>query len=167
MKKAFTLLEVVISLTIFLIIVTFIYKVLDDTKISNNKFEEQVFKSETNNEFYKIIVEDIAESNGVITLSADRDKNAILIFKSNNSYHNPFFSNIAYMINSENSLVRIESKEKFQKEKSGINFYKNSFIDTLLSDIEKFTVLLKDGRYIFIIEQKNREKIVFPTIKME
>lgn len=109
----------------------------------------------------------MAESIDKILLSQDKNKNSMLIFKSNNSYNNPFFNNITYMLNSENSLVRIESKDKFQKGKSGVDFYNNSHIDILLKDIEKFIVLSKDDKYVFIIKQKNREKLVFPTFKME
>ncbi len=166
MKKAFTLLEVVISITIFMIILIFIYKVLDDTKVSNKKFEEYVYKSENKNDFYKIFAEDIAESYGIISLSEDRDKNAIVIFKSNNSYYNPFYSNITYIISSSNKLLRIESKDEFQKEKSEIDFYNNSFIDILLEDIKKFIVLQKNDKYVFIIEKKNGEKIMFTTLRM-
>ena len=165
-KKAFTLLEVVISITIFMIILIFLYKVLDDTKISNNKFVEHIEKSNSNNHFYKILTEDIAESIGNITISQDKDENNIVIFKSNNSFNNPYYTNIAYMITSENSFARIESLNKFQKGKSGIEFYKNSFIDILLKDIKKFTVLTKDDKIVFIVEVNNKEKIMFSTFKM-
>ena len=39
MKKAFTLLETIISVSIFLIIMIFLYKTLDATKYSNDIFK--------------------------------------------------------------------------------------------------------------------------------
>ena len=52
-KKAFTLLEVVISITIFMIILLFLYKTLDDTKLTNDKFESYIHKKDKiNNDIY-------------------------------------------------------------------------------------------------------------------
>ena len=166
MKKAFTLLEVVISITIFMIILVFIYKVIDDTKVSNDKFEEHIYKAEGSNDLYKIIVEDIAEARGSITLQDDRDKNTIVTFQSNNSFNNPFYLDKTYLISSNNHLVRIESKDSFKKEKSGLDFYNNSFIDILKEDINKFIVLKKEDKIVFIIEPKEGDKIMFPTFKI-
>ena len=167
-KKAFSLLELVISITIFMIILLFLYKSLDDTKLANKKFENHLHKKDDLNHLYKVIAEDIAESDGVISLSIDRDKNSIVTFKTNNSFNDAFFRNVAYMISSNNHLLRIESKEAFKKEKSGIDFYNNSFIDILSKDIKKFVVLQKDNdKFVFIIEPKKGEKIMFPTFKME
>ncbi|WP_072682456.1 type II secretion system protein J [Arcobacter sp. LA11] len=166
-KKAFTLLEVVISITIFMIILVFMYKTLDDTELSNSKFESHINKKDEINHLYNIFTEDIAESKGKIDFLQDRDKNSMVMFKSNNSFHNAFYSNITYMISSNNHLVRIESKDKFQKEKSSIEFYNSSFIDILLKDIEKFIVLQKDDKVLFIVKQKDKEKIVFSTFSME
>lgn len=165
-KKAFTLLEVVISITIFMIILIFIYKVFDDTKVSNEKFEQHIYKSEDINNLYKIIFEDIAEARTSITLQNDRDKNAIVTFQSNNSFNNPFNLHKTYMISSNNHLVRIESKEAFKKENSGLDFYNNSFIDILMKDIKKFIVLVKNDKYVFIIEPQKGEKIIFPTYRV-
>jgi len=165
-KKAFTLLEVVISISIFMMILVFMYKTLDDTQVSNDKFENYVNKKDDANYLYNIFTEDIAESKDQIELLQDRDKNSIVIFKGNNSFHNAFYLNTTYMISSNNHLVRIESKEKFQREKSTKEFFNNSFIDILLKDIEKFIVLQKDDKVIFIIKQKDKKKVVFTTFTM-
>lgn len=165
-KKAFTLLEVVISVTIFMIMLIFIYKVLDDTKISNKKFEEHIYKSEDINNLYKIFIEDIAESKSNIILENDKDKNSIVTFESNNTYNNSFYKNITYLVSSNNHLVRIESKNPFKKELPTVEFFNNSYIDVLMKDIKKFIILPKDNKYVFIIELKNGEKIMFPTYKL-
>ncbi len=124
-------------------------------------------KNEDLNQLYKIIAEDIAESKGVIKIELDRDKNSFLRFKTYNSFNEAFYLNITYMISSNNNLIRIESNKKFEKEKSGIEFYNESFIDVLFNKVEKFLVLQKDDRYIFIIKQEGKAEIMFPTFKME
>lgn len=168
-KKAFTLLEVVISITIFMIILLFLYKTLDDTKLTNDKFESYIHKKDKINNIYKILSEDIAETQGEIEISTDKDKNSFVRFKSNNSFNNAFYTNITYMISSSANLIRIESKDAFNKEKSGLDFYENSFIDTLLEDIEKFVVFKtreKSDKIVFIIKQKNKEEMIFSTYIM-
>lgn len=167
MKKAFTLLEVVISVAIFMIILVFLYKVLDDTKISNAKFEQHIYKSDDINHLYKIFLEDIAEASSIITVKNDKDKNSIVTFQSNNSFNNPFYLHKTYMVSSNNHLIRIESKKAFEKEKSGLDFYNNSFVDILVKDIKKFVVLVKDDKYAFIIEPKEGDKIMFPTYRIQ
>lgn len=165
-KKSFTLLEVVISVTIFLILLTFLYKVLDDTKLGNKKFEEYIEKSASANDIYKIIVEDIAESVNKIEISVDKNKNSTVMFKTNNTFYKSSYKNITYLVSSSNHLVRIESKEKFQKLNSGISFYENSYIDILLKDIKKFIVLEKNDKYNFIIEKEDKKTVVIPAFKM-
>ena len=65
MKKSFTLIEVVISITLFSIILIFMYKTLDMTKFTNNIFEKKVAKNKKMNTFKDIIIEDILESSEV------------------------------------------------------------------------------------------------------
>ncbi len=176
MKKSFTLLEVVISITIFLIIFVFMYKALDDTRLGNNIFEKHISKNQYQTSLYKIFLEDIAELKplgnkdvqGDFSIKDDKEKNSIFIFKTNNSYFDIYYEYVTYMISSTGSLIRIESKEEFQKEKSSIEFFKNSYIYKLLDDIEKFVVLKReeDNRIVFIIKQKGKEEVIYSMLKM-
>ena len=164
MKKAFTLLEVVISISIFMIILIFLYQVFDDTKLQNSKFEEHLDKNKDTNYIYKIVAEDIAESKN-IKINKDKNNNSILTFETYNTYHNPFYINITYMVSSKNNLVRIEGKIK-KNNKTQAQFLENSFIDIISKDIEKFVVLSKGNKYIFIIKPKDKDRIMFPTFTM-
>ena len=143
------------------------YKVLDDTKVSNNIFEDYIYKDDKINFLYKIFLEDIAEARGTVSIRPDRDGNAIVNFRSNNSFNNAFYTNIMYMISSSNNLVRIESLEAFNKDKITQEFFEKSYIDILLKDIESFVVTSKDDKYIFLIKQKDKERIIFSTYKLE
>ena len=167
MKKAFTLLEVVISITIFMILLLFLYKVLDHTKISNKHFKNQESYIKYKNHIYSILVEDILEKTEIVDIKTDNDKNSLLRFKSSNSFHNPYFNNITYMISSNNKLIRIESKDKFKFAETEIDFFDNAFIDILLDDIEYFEVKVntttKNKSYVFAIKQKDKQKMLFNT----
>lgn len=162
-KKAFTLLEVVISITLFMVLIVFVYKTLDQTKHSNEIFEKQTKSIKDSNRLYNIFLEDIAESLQLETISYDKDKNARLVFTSNNTYHNPFYTNIAYLISSNNKLVRIESKDKFKFANTSYEFYDNAYVDILLDDIEYFDIKKDKKQYVFAIKQKNKKRVLYST----
>ncbi len=162
-KKAFTLLEVVISITLFMVLIVFVYKTLDQTKHSNEIFEKQTKSIKDSNRLYNIFLEDIAESLQLETISYDKDKNARLVFTSNNTYHNPFYTNITYLISSNNKLVRIESKDKFKFANTSYEFYDNAYIDILLDDIEYFDIKKDKKQYVFAIKQKNKKRVLYST----
>lgn len=169
MKKAFTLLELVISITIFMIILTVLYKVLDETKFVNKNFSKHLQEHKNSNRVYKIFLEDIAESQGKINVIRDKNQNYLVKFKSFNTYHNPFYNNITYLLTLKNNLIRIESKEAFDEKKINQNFFINSYLDILKKDIKKFEVFRntnKDDRILFSIINKKGEKDLFSTFKM-
>lgn len=169
MKKSFTLLEVLISISLFMIMVVFLYKTLDQTKHSNKIFTKKQESIKSDNRFYNIFLEDIAESTSEIKVTQDRDKNSIVIFKSNNTYHNAYHLNITYLISSNNKLVRIESKDEFKYSSTSYEFYENnkSYIDILLDDIEYFEVLNRNKKqYVFVIKQKDKKRVVYNTFRI-
>lgn len=166
MKKAFTLLEVTISITLFMILVLFLYKALDQTKHTNDIFEKKKEVVKEANSINKILLEDIAEIKSPIKIVFDDDKNSIVRFKSNNTYHNGFLNNITYLISSNSKLVRIESSDEFKMQNSLLDFYENAYIDILLEDIEFFEVKETKNEVLFIIKQKNKERELYKAFKL-
>jgi prepilin-type N-terminal cleavage/methylation domain-containing protein len=167
MKKAFTLLELLISITLFSIIVVFLYKTLDQTKHSNNLFSDKEQALKESNHLYNIFLEDITESSN-ITITSDKNKNSIIKIVTNNTYHNAFFNNITYLINSSKKLVRIESYETFDElQPMTLDFETNSYIDILLEDIEYFDIKNMEINYNFIIKQFNKDRIFYNTYQMK
>lgn len=168
MKKAFTLLEIIISITLFLILTIFLYKTIDQTKYSNNLFASKEQTLKQSNSLHNIFLEDFAEiyPKSTIEITKDKNSNSIVKIESNNTYHNPFYKHITYLINSSKKLVRIESLEKFDETQIGEEFFYNSFIDILLEDIEYFEAKNKDINYIFAIKQKNKDRVFFNMYQM-
>lgn len=163
MKKSFTLLEVIVSITIFMIVLLFLYKVLDQTKLSNKLFENRKVSLEKINRLNNIILEDIAEAIIIDKAVLDKEKNTRYQFTSNNTYHNAYYKYITYMISSNDKLVRIESLKKFKFENDNIEFYDNAYVDILLENIEFFEV----NNNAFIIKQKDKKRIVFKAFKLK
>jgi len=143
LKKAFTLVEVLISVALFSIVIIFLYKSLDITKSSNKFYEEKLDIQKEKNLLRRIIFEDIIEAEAVSPIPTnvfDRNKNAIIAFKSSNMYHNLFFTNITYFLSGDNNLVRIESKKKFDHKKITDDFFEYAYIDIIASEVEKFKI---------------------------
>ena len=166
MKKSFTLLELLISITLFSIIVVFLYKTIDQTKHSNNLFSEKEQALKEANHLHNIFLEDIAESSN-ITIISDKNKNSIVKIVTNNIYHNAFFKNITYLINSSKKLVRIESYEVFNElQPMTLDFEVNSYIDILLEDLEFFELKNSGVNYNFLLKQKDKDRNFFNTYKI-
>ena len=101
-----------ISILIFSIIIVFLYKTLDQTKYSNTLFTKKQEILKESNHLHNIFLEDVAEASN-ITITLDKNKNAIVKIVTYNTYHNAFFNNVTYFLTSVKALqIRtINSKE--------------------------------------------------------
>lgn len=167
-KKSFTLIEVLISITIFSFVMITLYQVLDITKKTNKSFESIVVKQQEINDIKNIIISDISQSTSSIKIELDNNLNSKLFFKTSNSFHNPFYSYITYLVSSEKKLLRVESRNYLTKETLDKEL-ETAYVDTLLFDIERFEVLLskKNSKvYLIKVKQKNKEKFLFSSLQI-
>lgn len=166
MKKSFTLLELLISIALFFIIVVFLYKTIDQTKHSNNLFSNKEQALKESNHLHNIFLEDFGESSN-ITISYDKNKNTIVKIVTNNTYHNAFFNNITYLINSSKKLVRIESYQAFNElQPMTLDFEANSYIDILLENIEFFELKSTGVNYNIVLKQKDKNRVFYNAYKL-
>lgn len=165
MKKSFTILELIISITIFMIIIIFLYKVLDQTKFSNNLLALKEKTLQKSNDLHNLLLEDVSESTK-INVFVTKEKTAIVKIYTTNSYHNPFYKYVTYMIGSNNKLLRIESLNEFLNEKTPIEFFDNAYIDILMENIELFELKNSGSTYIFLIKQKDKDREFFNTYRL-
>ncbi len=164
MKKSFTLLELLISISIFSIIIVFLYKTLDQTKYSNILFSKKQETLKESNHLHNILLEDVTESNSIPTVTPDKNKNSIVKINTSNTYHDAFFNNVTYLVGNTKKLLRIESEKVFTElEAKNIDFYKNAYIDVLLEDIEYFELKNDGNNYNFVIKQKAKERVIYNT----
>ena len=168
MRKGFTLVEMMISVTLLSIIVIFLYQTLDMAKISNKFYANQLEKIKEQNNIKLLMYEDMInkEANSSVKFDVDRDGNTIFSFKSSNSFHNPFYNHITYFVSRKNNLIRCESKIAFDKNKIS-DFAETSFIDKVDSNVTKFKVQqhkTQKNNYIVYIEYENK-KYSFFTLK--
>ena len=154
MKKSFTLLEVIISIGIFSVLMIFLYKTLDQVSFSNNTFKEREKSLYKNNKIYKIMIEDTLESSKVEILE-DKNKNSVLKLISTNTFHNPSYKNITYLIDASNTLVRVESKLEFLLDKTTSEFYKDVYIDKIQEEVIIFSIISIKKDIKIAIKQEN------------
>jgi prepilin-type N-terminal cleavage/methylation domain-containing protein len=171
-KKGFTLVEVMVSITIFSLVMAFLYESLNHSKKFNESFEKHVDKYMETFDLQKIINEDIMETKDSISLSTDKDKNTILqITNTNNTYHNPFNKYVTYLLSKENNILRIESKIKYNTKEFKSEFFddENTYIDIVAKDIKKFLVLKNtknENGYTFYIKDTNSKDYLFSSKKL-
>ena len=167
-KKAFTLIEVLISITLLVIIVLFLYQVLDITTKSNKFFSSKLLIQTDKIRLKDIFVMDIMHSgsNMIENLTENRDKNTILSLKSTNTYHNNSYNNITYLLSKENNLIRIENKRRFNKDKVDYDFLDQAYIDILTTNIDKFKVAYKHEKYSIYIKFKDETDMMFVVKSM-
>ena len=164
MKKSFTLLELLISISIFSIIIVFLYKTLDQTKYSNILFSKKQETLKESNHLHNILLEDVTESNSIPTVTPDKNKNSIVKINTSNTYHDAFFNNVTYLVGNTKKLLRIESEKVFTElEVKNIDFYRNAYIDVLLEDIEYFELKNDGNNYNFVIKQKAKDRVIYNT----
>jgi len=164
MKKGFTLFEMMVSISLFMIIILFLYQTLDMTEKSNTFYSNKLEETKYENNLKKMIILDIMNKDKNIVskdIFYDKNDNSILTFTTNNIYHNPFYTNITYLITSQNNLVRIESKDKFNISKIEDKFFDSCYIDIIDNNITKFKIKVQKNKSIaFLIEKKNKSRIL-------
>jgi prepilin-type N-terminal cleavage/methylation domain-containing protein len=162
MKNSFTLIEMLISIAIFSMIMTFLYSMLDSQQRSlksTNKELKNIYKS---NNFNRIIFKDIIESNCKFKLN--KKQNMITILNTTNTLHNPFYTQIRYVLTKNNNIIRIESKPLNISNQQKLNdILEESYIDLMLKNIEKFETVVYNvsGGVAFYIKDKKNQLNLF------
>jgi len=112
LRTAFTLIEMLISITIFSIMMLYLYNTYSSLNISNNNLKTEVDKIKKIDKIRKIIFLDftLAIKGKVDIQNRDKDEDFVF-FQSSHSIHRRFNPYIAYMVK-EKHLYRLESLKK-------------------------------------------------------
>lgn len=138
MKKAFTLVEIIIAIAIFSVIIVYMYQAIGTTKKSAAAYERKYEKIQKNQTIRKLLYNDIFNqvdpySDTKVDTSGDF---STYYLKTNNSLHNISGPFVAYKV-IKNTLYRFESIRKFTLPINEDN--KNSIhVDKLLENIKSF-----------------------------
>ena len=155
-KRAFTLIEMIISIIILSLIVMFLYAGLNSLEKSSTFLQNFTKEDRLNSRVKKLFILDILQSQD-INITRVNKKIDTISFISNNSLHNTPLSKITYAVNSNKELVRLEGQNYKlplkQEQIYSINF------DIILRDIEYFRIYQnqKNSTILFVIKQKNKD----------
>jgi len=113
-RKAFTLIELMISITILSIMMMFLYKSYASLNLSNKIMKKEVMNIERFQKIKKIIYLDfsLALAKSVKIKSIDK-KNDFVILQSSHSIHKRYNPYITYIVK-EKKLYRLESVKKIE-----------------------------------------------------
>jgi prepilin-type N-terminal cleavage/methylation domain-containing protein len=112
MRKGFTLIEMMISVTILSIIMLFLYKSYAELNLSNKTYEHALDKLQTFELVKKVLYLDFSLADKVQILKQDKQHDVVFL-SSMHSIHERINPNIAYFVK-ENHLYRLESFRPFR-----------------------------------------------------
>ncbi|PHR54598.1 MAG: hypothetical protein COA44_12615 [Arcobacter sp.] len=154
MKKAFTLVELMISIILLSIIVTFLYQSVAQLQTSNLQFMRKTDGLQKREQVLKLLYNDFINARTVQWYDKGRDHDIILI-QTNNSFHNMSQPYVLYKVYKEDSVLkRIESPAE------KIDFLNNIFkFNDIIENVKLFKVYEQKGHYLIYIKAKDLEDI--------
>jgi len=160
MKRAFTLIEMLISITILSIMMIFLYESYSSLNISNNILKKEVTSLKKYQIKKKVFFLDFVNNiENKITILDKADKNDVVFLQSSNSIHKRINPYIAYFVN-DSKLYRLESIKEFVKYPIGFD---HEFSAECFGDVESFKVYKSTKEktsYLLHVKFKNSENIL-------
>lgn len=120
MRKAFTLIELMISIVILTILMIFLYKSYASINKSNALLSDEVQKISQVELLKEVIFKDFsvaispATNTSTVTILNQSKREDVVFFQTNNSIHRRTNPYVAYMVK-ENILYRLESLKPFRE----------------------------------------------------
>ena len=162
MKKAFTLLEMLIAVSLLSIIIIFLYQTYASLQKSNRFYGEELSSASYEQKLRKTIYLDLALSmpDSVKLINIDKDAD-VIIMQSSHSVHRRIMPYIAYLVK-EGELFRIESSDKLYYPLSGTE---EMIIDEL-GKVKSFRIFQKENAFLVHLEQDDKKMMLFRTNRL-
>ena len=163
LRKGFTLLELLISVTLMGIIILPLYSSVSLLKESNTQIKEHLIKDKEYSKMSNTLFLDILSSDRNISIRRS-DFASICIEHTNNSLYGLSDAKVCWGVEKENkSLVRIEGSD------FSLPLNDDALIetDTLLSNIELFDVIRSKKNIMVVIKQNKQKATSFLIQGME
>jgi len=111
MKKSFTLIELLISIALMGLIVTFLYKVIETLKINDRQISQKIDKNRHSQKELKLIFLDIFNSTDVKIKNISTNIDELNITTKNSLYEN-YLPQVIYKVDEEKNLIRVEKSHE-------------------------------------------------------
>jgi len=156
-RKAFTLLEVLISIALLGIILVPLFSVVDLMRDSNNHLLKSLEKSKQITKATKVLFLDVLSSDGKIDIKKD-EFTRLCLEETKNSLYNLTLAKVCWVVlKDKNTLVRIEGSN-YSLPLEGEDRVE---VDTIMSDISLFDIYHKKDKVLVLLQQKGNEPISF------
>lgn len=160
-KEAFTLIELLISIVILSIMMTFLYKSMHSLNFSNMILKEEVENTKNIQKIKSVLFKDfsLAKYKSVQSINMDKDEDFVSL-QTQNSLHKRYAPFVTYLVK-KNKLYRLESLQKINDRELE---HDSKFDIDYIGDIESFRVYkslkLEQELYLVHLLFKSKEEIL-------
>jgi len=156
-RKAFTLIEVLISIALLGLILVPLFSVVDLMRDSNNHLLKSLEKSKKITKATKVLYLDILSSNGELQIKKDEFTRLCMNETKNSLYNLPVAKVCWVVLKEKNTLVRIEGSEY----KMPLLSEERVEVDAVMSGLELFDIYQQKDKVLVLIQQQGQEPISF------
>lgn len=156
-RKAFTLVEVLISIALLGIVIVALFSAVDVLQNSNQHLAKYLEKSKEVTRATKVLYLDIVSSDGNITIQKDEFSRVCMEDTQNSLYALPSAKVCWLILKKDNTLVRIEGNHYHLPTR----YEEKVEIDTIMTEVELFDIYHENDKVLVLIQQKGKEPISF------
>ncbi|MCK4875091.1 MAG: prepilin-type N-terminal cleavage/methylation domain-containing protein [Sulfurimonas sp.] len=167
MRKAFTLIEMMISITILSIMMIFLYESYASLNSSNIFYKKELNTIEDAHVKKKVLFLDfsLVQDKKIKILNQESNEDVVFM-QSSNSIHRRYNPYIAYTVK-DSKLYRLESLYEFKEYPFSFN---NEFVSDYLGEVNSFRVYKSDDNnesYLVHVDFKKDENILLKVKILE
>ena len=159
MRKAFTLIEVLIATMLLAIVLTGLYSVLDTQRRSVKVIKENLDRSIEQDRAIMVLYQDILKSDGNITLKKS-ERDTICMESTQNSLYGLDVAKVCWLVLKDgDSLARVEGNNY----KLPLGLENRVEIDIVAKGVKLFDIYRdkKSGNYLVVMQELNKEPFSF------
>jgi prepilin-type N-terminal cleavage/methylation domain-containing protein len=152
MKKAFTLIELMLAIIILSVLILAMNNIIVDLKSTKDFLKNYLNKENQNTLFIKTIYYDILNARSIKVIHSFNSDYDRLYLQTNNSLYNLISPYVIWCVSkNKNSLIRIESP--FDIKLPNDNAF---FLDKFKENVKMFKVFRKNGKDLVFVEYNNK-----------
>jgi prepilin-type N-terminal cleavage/methylation domain-containing protein len=156
-RKAFTLIEVLISIALLGLIIVPLFSVVDMMRNSNDHLLKALENSKQITKATKVLFLDILSSDGKLEIKKEEFTRLCIDETKNSLYNLPVAKVCWVVLKSKNTLVRMEGNAYKLPLKSDDRVE----VDAVMRDVELFDVYHEKDKVVVLIKQQSKEPISF------
>jgi len=156
-RKAFTLLEVLISIALLGILLVTLFSAVSGMKKSNTQLLSYLKQAKTVTQATKVLYLDIASSDGNISIYRD-ERVRLCMQETSSSLYGLSLAKVCWLVLKEkDTLVRIEGNNYTLP----LRFEDRVEVDPVMRGVEVFDVYHQGDKVLVLLKQKSKEPIRF------